>query len=98
MKVPHPSSAKPKMTDGTGTQTPVHSTGHGAPASASGRGNEPMPEGGKLLPNNWGARSLSKLDGPTVGAGPQSGQTRFVQPTLASTAVVPAPGLGNPRN
>jgi hypothetical protein len=97
MKVEHPSSAKPKMADGSGVHSPTHLTGHGAPASASGRGNEPMPNTGRILSNNWGAQSLKKLD-TVSGAAATGGQSRFVQPTNAATAVVPAPGLGNPRN
>ena len=92
MRVPHPASATPKMADGTGTKSPMQMTGHGAPPSASGRGNEPMS-------NNWGAKSLSKLQAPSVVGGASSvGFDRFVQPTLADTAQVPPPGLGNPRN
>lgn len=99
MKVPHPNSAQPKMADGTGTNSPTHLTGHGAPASASGRGNEPMPGGAKMIPDNWGAKSLSKLRAPFVAGGAASvGFNRFVQPTNADTAQVPPPGLGNPRN
>ena len=99
MKVPHPNAAPHKMADGTGVHTPVHHTGHGAPASASGRGNEPMPSTGRILANNWGASRLKKL-GPAsvVGGSRATGQERFVQPPLAQTAVVPPPGLGNPRN
>ncbi len=96
MKVEHPSTAKPKMADGSGVHSPMQMTGHGAPASASGRGNEPMPSTGRILSNNWGAQSLQKL-GPPVSVG-ATGQNRFVQPTNAATAVVPPPGLGNPRN
>ena len=97
MKVPHPASAKPEVRDGSGVNTPVHTTGHGAPASASGRGNEPMPKTGRILSNNWGAQSLSKLSAPVSGAAAATGgQSRFVQPTNAATAQVEPPGLGNP--
>ena len=98
MKVPHPNTVMPKVADGTGVNSPRQMTGHGAPLSASGRGNEPMSTG-RLLSDNWGAQSLNKL-GPRrdVGGARVTGQNRFVQPTLADTAVVPPPGLGNPRN
>lgn len=81
----------PRAHDGHGTRTEPMMTGHGAPASASGRGNEPI---GKVRPNNWGAKSLRKL-GPTSGA-TSPGYDRFVQPTMAQTAVVPPGGVGNP--
>lgn len=86
----------PRKHDGHGTNSEPLMTGHGAPASASGRGNEPMPTG-KILANNWGASRLKKM-GPTVGASqPGTGQERFVRPIDSATAQIPPPGLGNPR-
>ena len=86
----------PSAHDGQGTRTEPLMTGHGAPASASGRGNEPMnrSERSPILNNNWGAKSLKKLQ--TTGASASVGANRFVQPTMQQTAQMP-PNLGNPR-
>lgn len=73
--------------NGDGTQSKRLLTGHGAPFT---------PAKSRLLSNNWGASQLRKLDSP-YNQPNATGQGRFVQPPLAATAVVPPPGLGNPR-
>lgn len=73
---------KHRVFDGTGKTTPVRHTGQGAPSAAG----KP-----KLLSNNWGAKTMSKLQG-TASA---PGYDRFMQPTDAATAQVTPPGLGN---
>lgn len=83
----------PRAHDGHGTNTEPMMTGHGAPASASGRGNEAMPRG-KLVNNNWGSKSLKKLQ--TTGGSSAVGSDRFVRPIDATTANIPGANLGNP--
>lgn len=86
-RVSHPSTGKRSTYDGSGTKTSRMMTGMGAP---SPRG----PGRNKLLSNNWGAHTLSKLQ--TTSGAAFAGRTRFVQPTEASTALAYPPGLGAP--
>ena len=74
--------------DGHGTNSRPLMTGHGAPPTGAKPGKN------RLLSNNWGASGLKKLQ--TRGGAAFAGQNRFVQPTDASTAQVPPPGLGDP--